>query len=206
MKTFLSIIIFTLCAVLQAQGQTTSQETILKEISLAASQMTTLQCDFVQTKYMKMLGNELIAKGKMYCSQPDKLRWEYISPYTYSFVLYQDKVMLKKGQKTDVFDVQRHKIFKEIAAIMMSSVLGNCFSDKSFKVSFESLGDQYVATLLPLKKEMKIMFTHIVLHYNRTQSMVNMVQLYENNGDHTTIELKNARKNELIHDEIFKVE
>ena len=65
---------------------------------------------------------------------------------------------------------------------------------------------QYVATLLPLKKEMKIMFTHIVLHYNRTQSMVNMVQLYENNGDHTTIELKNARKNELIHDEIFKAE
>lgn len=206
MNKFLFLIVFGLFATLQVKSQTVSQEMILKEISLKASQIKTLQCDFIQTKYMKILGNKLIVKGKMFCSQPDKLRWEYTSPYTYSFVLYQNKAMLKKGKKTDVFDVRHHKMFKEIAAIMMNSVLGTCFSDKNFKVTVKSTGDQYLVTLLPITKEMKIVFTRIVLHYSCSQSMVNTVQLHEKNGDYTTIELKNVSKNKKIDESIYQTE
>ena len=206
MNRFLLLIFFALCSVLQMQGQNVSQDAILKEIGLAASQMKTLKCDFIQTKHMKMLGNKLVANGKMYCSQPNKLCWEYAPPYSYSFILNQDKVMLKKGVKAEVFDIKRHKMFKEIAAIMMNSVLGNCFSDKSFKVSIKSSGNQYIATLIPLKKEMKMMFDRVILFYSNVQAMVNTVELYEKNGDRTIIELKNARKNEKIHESVYKVE
>lgn len=75
-------------------GQEISKDAIIKEISRSAATIKTMQCDFVQTKRMKMLGSELVSKGKMSCSQPDKLRWEYLSPYTYTFVLYLNSATL----------------------------------------------------------------------------------------------------------------
>ena len=39
-------------------------------------------------------------------------------------------------RRSDVINVQRNKVFKEIANIMMSSVVGNCLTDTgSFNVS-----------------------------------------------------------------------
>lgn len=187
-------------------GQEISKDAIIKEISRSAATIKTMQCDFVQTKRMKMLGSELVSKGRMSCSQPDKLRWEYLSPYTYTFVLYKNKVMMKKGERTDVIDVNSNRMFKEIAAIMLNSVLGNCFSDKSFEVDAKQENGQYVATLLPMKKEMKMMFSRIVLHYDKVQSMVREVELYEKNGDNTTITLIHVRKNEPIDEKIYDVE
>ena len=56
---------------------------------------------------------------------------------------------------------------------MMSSVVGNCLSDeKNFKTSIASTPTEWVATMLPLKKDMKQMFQKIILHFNKQKSMV----------------------------------
>ena len=60
---------------------------IRHQIESAAVSMKTMQCDFVQTKYLRMLNDKMVSTGKMYYQQSDKLRWEYTSPYTYAFVL-----------------------------------------------------------------------------------------------------------------------
>ena len=56
------------------------------------------------------------------------------------------------------------------------------------------------------KKEMKMIFSRIVLHYDKVQSMVREVELYEKNGDNTTITLTHVRKNEPIDEKIYDVE
>lgn len=196
---------FCLSFILQIYSQETDKDAIIKEISEAAASIKTMQCDFVQTKHMKMLGNELVSKGEMSCSQPNKLRWEYLSPYTYTFILYNNEVILKKRERTDVIDVNSNKMFKEIANIMLNSVLGNCFSDKSFKVNIKSEDEQYIATLLPVKKEMKMIFSRITLHYDKKQAMVRVVELHEKNGDNTIITLTNVCKNEPIDENIYHV-
>ena len=53
---------------------------------------------------------------------------------------------------------------------------------------------------------MKMMFSRIVLHYDKVQSMVREVELYEKNGDNTTITLTHVRKNEPIDEKIYDVE
>lgn len=114
--------------------------------------------------------------------------------------------MLKKGNRNDIIDVNQNKMFKEIARIMMNSVLGKCLTDKKdFKVSLLNQDNSYIATLVPQKKEMKQMFAKIVLHYNRESSMIVKVDMYEKNGDNTIIELINIHKNNPVDTSVYEI-
>lgn len=165
-----------------------------------------MQCDFVQTKHVKLLNDKMISKGKMYYSQPNKLRWEYTSPYTYTFILSGNKVTLKKGGKNSVINVNQNKMFREIVNIMMNSVVGKCLSDrKSFKTTVKDTPSEWVATLTPQSKELKQMFTKIILHFNKQKSVIVKVEMFEKNGDTTSIVLENIVKNKNINESVYSI-
>ena len=82
-----------------------SEAQIRQAITQAASAMKTMQCDFTQTKHLKMLNDKMTSKGRMYYQQTNRLRWEYTSLYSYTFILNDDKVLLKNKQRNDVIDV-----------------------------------------------------------------------------------------------------
>lgn len=200
-------LLFTMCMMFcVAFAQKLDQPTVLNEISAAASSINTIQCDFVQTKSLKMLGDKMVSKGKMWCQQPNMLRWQYDSPYTYTFILNNNKVMVKKGNHSDVIDVSKNKMFKEIARIMMNSVLGKVLTEKTdFKASVVQRGQYFIVTLIPLKKEMKQMFASILLHYDTKLKLVTKVEMHEKNGDSTLIELQNIKKNATVNASLFKI-
>ena len=190
---------------LAALAQDNSQQ-IISQINGATSKLSSMQCDFVQTKTVKMLNEKLVSKGRMYYQQPNKLRWEYVTPYTYTFVFNGQKVSLKKNNRSDVIDVNQNKMFREIATIMMNSVIGTSLTDrKSFKTTVKDTPAEWVATLVPQSKELKNMFTSIVLHFNKEKAVVVKVEMLEKNGDTTVIVLNNIIKNQKIDAKIFTV-
>lgn len=179
---------------LAGAAQTPQERQAIQQISRAAAAMKTMQADFVQTKHLRMLGEKMVSRGRMCYQQSDRLRWEYTKPYAYTFILNGNSVMMSKGGRRDVVDVNRNKVFREIARMMMSSVVGTCLTDsRNFKVSMTVDKQTYTATLLPQKKDMKAMFTRIVLVFNRRTSVVSKVTMYEKNGDRTEITLDNVR-------------
>lgn len=186
--------------------QKVNESKVIQQINAVATSMRSMQCDFVQTKYLKMLNDKMVSKGKMYYQKSSKLRWEYTSPYSYAFVLNGSKVLISKGKRNDVINVNQSKMFKEIGRIMMNSVVGNCLTDKKdFKVSLVASGNDYIATLYPQQKQMKQMFQKIILHFNKAKSTVSKVELVEKKGDKTIIELKNVKTNAAISASVFKV-
>ena len=206
MKKLFVIICLFVVASTQVVAQQKNEAQIRKQINQAASALNTMQCDFVQTKHLKMLNREMVSKGKLYYQKGNRLRWEYTTPFSYIFIINNDKVLLKNKQRNDVIDVNQNKLFKEIARIIMSSVVGNCISDdKSFKSSLATVKGEWVATLLPQHKNMKQMFNKIVLHFSPKQAIVTQVELIEKNGDKTIINLKNIRTNETISANMFSV-
>lgn len=206
MKRLLFLILI-LSHIIPLSAQQLTEEQIKQKVNQTASAMKTMQCDFVQTKHLKMLNNDFESHGKMYYQQSNKLRWEYTSPYSYTFILNNDQVLLKNKQRNDLIDIKQNKLFREIVRIMMSSVVGNCLADdKNYKVSIATIGNEWVATLLPQRKDMKQMFQKLVLHFNAKKSVVNTVELYDKNGEKTIIELKNIRINETIHPHMFVIQ
>lgn len=198
MKTIKKYILLVLMLLPLMVTAKTSDE-IIAEINTAVSKVSSMECDFVQTKHMKMLNEDMVSKGLMKYQQSDKLRWEYKTPYSYVFILNGTNVYLNKGSRSDVIDIKQNKMFRSIANIMMNSVVGKCLTDKNeFNVSVKEVGNEWVATLIPQKKELKQMYSKIILHFSKSDSVIKMVEMHEKNGDNTVIKLVNVKINSKI--------
>ena len=105
MRNLLTIIGISLCLCLfsdTVQAQT-PQEDIVAAIQRSGAAMQTMECDFVQTKTMQLMAEPMISKGRMYYSQPSRLRWEYTSPVPSAFILDNAKAWtISSGKVTDV--------------------------------------------------------------------------------------------------------
>lgn len=166
-----------------------------------------MQCDFVQTKHLRILNDEYVSRGRMSYARPGKLRWEYTAPYTYTFVLNGSSVKLVGQGRTDVIDTNQSKVFKEITRIMMNSVVGKYIdNDRDFKTTLSETPTEWVATMVPQSKTLRQLFTQMVLHFDKQRALVSCVELTEKNGDRTVIELKNVRTNQPIDAKLFAVD
>lgn len=198
----LSLILW--CCALTVSAQTVNQ--VRQRVNTVAAQMKTMECDFVQTKTVRMLNSKLISRGKMYYQQTGKLRLQYLSPYQYTFVLNGNQVKLKSQGRNDVINVEQNKMFKEITRIMMNSVLGKCVdSSRDFKVALSGSGNNWKALMTPQSKTMKQMFQSISVVFNYQRGTVSAVQLVEKNGNKTVIVLKNVKSNQPLHADLFSI-
>ena len=205
MKKYFILFVLSLLPLL-GSAQSLQQSDMIEQINKASAGMQSLECDFVQTKFLNILDDKMVSKGKMYYQQSDKLRWEYTSPYTYTFILNQNQVLLKNDSRSDVIDVNQNRIFKEIARMMMNSIVGNCLSDeKSFRTTVEVSGSDWVATLIPLKRDMKQMWNKLILHIRPDMKVVYKVEMHEPSGDYTIIDLIDIRTDEKISPEVFDI-
>ena len=195
-----------LCGVLTACMAQQGEALIRQRISQAARSVRSMQCEFVQTKHLRMLNDDMVSRGLMFYQQGNGLRWEYVAPYAYVFIISGDRVLLGNGRRRDVIDVNTNRLFGEIARIMMGSVVGSSLDDdRNFRSSIAVSGGEWVATLLPQRKEMRQLFQRILLHFSPGQATVTRVELLEKNGDRTVIDLKNVRTNETMDADVFTV-
>lgn len=140
-----------------------------------------LSCSFVQTRQSAMLQDKAVSEGRMYFSAPDKVRWEYVSPFRHVFVMAGDKAFVFSDGKRQELDMGRAGMFKGIASIMLAGVSGE--SSDSFRI----VRDGSRMTLTPLRRDMKKMFAKVELVLSDDGLPVT-VSITESNGDSTLIE------------------
>ena len=190
-----------------AAGLTPQQkQEIISRINKTAAGLKSMSCSFTQTKYLSLLSDKMVSEGKMYYKQPNKLRWEYTSPYQYLFVFNGSKVYVGNKSRKDVIDTQTNKIFKEVARIMMSTVTGTALSNTTdFTVDVANEKTFWRVILTPKKKDIKKMFSKIELMFNQSNLMIAEIKIYEKNNDRTNIKLKNITTNGTINETLFAI-
>jgi outer membrane lipoprotein carrier protein len=199
------IALFALPLSAETLTQQQKQEVIVK-INKAASNIKSMSCSFVQTKYLSILNDKMVSKGQMYYKQSDKLRWEYTEPYKYLFIFNGTKVYVGNNTRKDVIDTNSNKVFKEVARIMMNTVTGKALSNsRDFSVDAAVDSKYYTITLVPKKKDLKQMFSKIVLNFTKSNIMISELNIYEKNGDRTNIQLKNINNNGAINESYFNI-
>ena len=157
-------------------------------INSANAGVKSLQADFMQVKEMAIVKEKMVSSGKMYF-QDGSLRWEYLKPSKSVYV-------------TDKDQMKSNRMFRSMAGLMAGSVTGINLNDPSFKVTMYSPGKGYVAELVPLKREMKQMFTKIRLLFG-ADNRVRQVELEESQG-RTVITLSNVKYNVRLDPGLFK--
>lgn len=201
------VIIFMSVLSLAGMAQQLSEQDMIKAIARSAESVSTLQCDIVQTKHMRMMQRGMVSKGSMKYCRPDRLRWEYASPYTYTFLLCEDKVVLCKDGRKDMVDVARNRAMKELTSVMIGTMTGTALTDAdAFDATVADEGRYWVVSLSPKKKDLRRMYTAILLKYNPATGNTERVEMTEKNGDRTVIELKNIVKDKDIDSKVFNVD
>lgn len=204
------LLILCMMASITLQAQTLKKATdaqakaMVEKINQMASSIHTLECDFTQVKTLRFLNDKMTSQGKMYFEGSGKLRWEYTSPYQYTFILNGQKVYIKSAKSSQTIDIRQSKLFQSIAQVMMNSVTGKSLTTNSdFACTMYTQGQEWVADLVPQKKEMKKMFKNIRLHFSSTKQMVSQVEMSEQSGDTTIITLKDVKTNGKIDEKVF---
>lgn len=206
LTVILLLLIATTMTLTAARLTAAQQQDVISKINKAASAMSSMECSFTQTKHLSLLSDKMVSEGKMSYKRPGKLRWEYSSPYKYLFILNGTKVYVGNSSRKDVIDTDNNKIFKEVARIMMSTVTGTALSGSSdFTPTVADAGQCWEVTLVPKKKEMKSMFSKIVLLFNKADLMVAEINIYEKNNDRTNIRLRGVKKNQNVNETLFAI-
>ena len=198
------------CCCLWLSAQTLKKATeaeakvMVVEISKTAASIRTLACNFTQVKTLSFLNDKMTSQGRMCYDASGKLRWEYTSPYTYTFILNGQQVHIQSAKNRQTIDIRQSRLFQGIAQVMMNSVTGrNLTSNKDFACTFYTQGDVWVADLVPQRKEMKQMFSTIRLRFDSKRRMVSQVEMNEKRGGVTVITLKDIKTNETINQNLF---
>lgn len=209
MKRIITICLVVMACVANAIAaplSATQQKEVIAKINKATSRLKSMSCSFTQTKHLSMLSDKMVSEGKMNYKQPNKLRWEYTSPYQYLFIFNGTKVYVGNKSRKDVIDTNSNKLFKEVARIMMSTVTGTALSNAAdFSVTVEDGKTLWNVTLIPKKKEMKKMFTRIVLSFSKSDLIISEINLHEKNNDRTNIRLRNIKTNIAINENLFAI-
>lgn len=209
MKNITTIIFLLLfCSVTATAAAMSSQQKqeVITRINKTAAGLKSMSCSFTQTKHLSLLSDKMVSEGKMSYKQPDKLRWEYTSPYQYLFIFNGSKVYVGNNSRKDVIDTQTNKVFKEVARIMMSTVTGTALSNSAdFSIDVGDGSSTWKVTLIPKKKEMKGMFTKIELSFNKSNLMIAEINIYEKNNDRTNIRIKDVSTNITLNESLFAI-
>jgi len=182
------------------------QKEMTQRITETSANLKTLRCDFVQKKTVSILSEVMISEGRMFFKQKEKLRWEYTKPELYEFVMNGDKVMTYSGNTKNVMSLNSSKMFRKISKIIVSGIIGSgIFDATTFSAKFFVGTKENMVALTPKQKELKQMFKEIRICFNKTDYLVNSVEIEELNGDKTLIEMKNKQINIELSDEVFNI-
>ncbi len=164
-----------------------------------------IESDFVQEKNLSMLSEKIISKGHFVFKKENLLRWEYTTPSKYLIIINKEKVMIKDEKKTNKYDMNSNKVFKEINDIMLSCVQGTIFKSNKFKTSYFENEKGYKLELIPQVKNMKETFKKINLYFDKNVTSVSKMEMIENNDDLTSLDFTNKKLNAPIAETIFIV-
>lgn len=175
-----------------------TDEEVMNTLMQTASSMECIQCRFTQNKTMAMLAEPAVSEGLMDYISPDKLRWEYTSPYAFALVVDGDKITKITDGNEEILDAKSGRMYQGIVNIIMSSATGrNLFDKSTFGIVFTDDGDLWKAEMRPKKRDMKRMFAMLTFYFDKKTNVICKVEMTEAGGDMTTIQFYDMKINEL---------
>ncbi len=161
---------------------------VIQQLTEKAASMQTMHCRFVQEKTSAMLAEPSIAEGTMDYTAPDRLRWEYTSPYSFALVVEGERITNVTDGKSEVLEGNAGRMYQGIVNIIMGSASGQKLFDTSvFVVVLTDDGDCWKAVMTPKRRDMKRLFKVLVFRFNKETNTISRVQMVDAGGDVTSI-------------------
>ena len=168
---------------------------LLEKLAEVSKNTKSIKSDFVQYKHLSILENDIESRGIFIFAKPDKVRWEYSSPYPYLILMNGNEMTIKEGGKVQKFDTESNRVFKEINDLMVALLSGDILSNSEFDIKLKENDKQILAEMHPRKSELKQMLETVELYFEKSSYEVSEIKMPESSGDYTRIIFKNRESN-----------
>ena len=195
MRKYLLLSLMLLSPALSAQAPQPSSEEPLALLVQAGAAMESLDCTFVQTRTSAMMAEPLVSRGRMSYRRPDYLLWEYLSPASLSLTLDGTRITLIRDGNTIPADGSGSRMFRELGRMISRTVSGEALSDGSFDTRLQVSDGEWVVMLIPLRKDVKRMWSSLILHYDPVRRCAVRIEIEEGSDERTAVEFSQIRIN-----------
>lgn len=197
-------ILFTATFVSGQKAMSNSQIITLKtEVKNLAKSTKTITANFKQTKHIDFLSNDVISSGKMYYKAAKKMKWKYISPFSYEVIFNNDVLHVNDNGNKDKIDLSGNKVFKSLNGLLVKSLSGDFFDDSKFNYVYTIVGGNYTVKFITLDKKMKNYITSFEITFDAKTFRVLKMKMNENDTDYTLIEFTQQKFNATLSDDQF---
>ncbi len=205
-KLLLSIVFVAVSLMVTAQTQLSENQTqeVIRQQTQVASTMQSMQCRFVQEKTSSMLAEPSVAEGTMHYAAPDRMRWEYTTPYAFALVVNGERLVKVTEGKAEVLEGNAGRMYQGMVNLIIGSASGKKLFDTTvFDIVFYDDNGFWRADMTPKRRDMKRMFSQLVFRFDKKTNGISRVEFVSANGDITSIRFEEIKVNEAISDKVF---
>jgi outer membrane lipoprotein-sorting protein len=170
-----------------------------------SAKIKTIQAQFVQKKFMKILSKPLVSEGCFYFVAPDSFRWEYFKPLRNIVIAYKNntKRYIASGGKM----VEDKTGGAQAMKIVLNEVAGwmnGKFDQNPSLAATINEGTNTKITLTPVEKSMAGMIEKIEITLSKKAGTVQSVKIIEGANNFTQINFNNVEINKVINPSVFQ--
>lgn len=205
-KLLLSIVFIAVSLIVSAQTQLSESQTneVIASLTKAAASMQSMQCRFVQEKTSSMLAEPSVAEGTMHYAAPDRMRWEYTTPYAFALVVNGERLVKVTDGKAEVLEGNAGRMYQGMVNLIMGSASGKKLFDTTvFDIVLYNDNGFWRADMTPKRRDMKRMFSQLVFRFDKKTNGISRVEFVEAGGGITSIRFEEIKVNEAISDKVF---
>jgi len=180
---------------------------LIDRINAANRGLVTLQCDFEQEKDLSFLEDKVFSSGRFYFQKKDKIRWEYVRPYSYIIIMSGSVIRIQDGEKTSRQDASASRLFSSINAIMTGIIDGSAISNSEYFTNIFLENANFVKVIMtPAVPGMNEFISAFEVCLNKKDYGIESMKIVEKTGDFTLLHFKDKKLNAEIPASVFSVD
>lgn len=195
---------FLFLASLAAQTKMTAAEANALKTSVRqqADATTTITSNFVQYKHLDFLSDDIESKGKLAFKAPDRVKWEYIEPFSYAIIFKNKTLYINDDGNKSNMDVGGNKIFTQLNQLITASIRGDLFEDDQFDIAYFKQDGNSLVHFMPKDAQFAGFIKAFHMTFNPAGEVIE-VKMIEPSDDYTQIVFSGRKTNQPLSDADF---
>lgn len=182
------------------------QQEFNRRLTETAGKIQSIECDFIQGKYLDVFAEKVISKGKFYFRKASKVCLAYTEPIDYLMVVNEDKLKIVSGGKTTVADLGANQSMEGMNTLLAACMTGDLsLLGQGYRMEYFQRPDAYLVRIIPLNQGVKAYLSEMAVYFDKKDMAVSKLRLSENAADYTEYEFINRKFNTLTDDSKFMV-
>jgi outer membrane lipoprotein carrier protein len=200
---------FLSCQEAGAETQLTAAE-VLEQLQARAETLQSLQGDFEQRKFSRLLITPMDSEGRLFWQPPGRLRWEVVRPAHLTLVAHGENILLLYP------DLKKARLYRQpFGGGLLERITGATDSPEALQRQYSiqvalvaqgGSGRWIQMTMEPKSARRARYFKRLEIKINPNTWLPEEISIQESNKDWTVIYLSNLKENTKLSDGLFSVQ